>query len=373
MEAKPTSDLTAKQFPQEPSTAAGGQRCLPLDALRGLVMLVLCFGSALNAESLAKYPMLHSFALQFRHVPWAGLRLWEMVQPAFWFVVGAALPFALARRLERGETFRANLRHASTRALRLILLGQILVCLGAGRYRYESVETLTHVGLCYFCCFLIFHLQFRWQVVAAGSLMAVSSALYLLFPGSAGPFSPTDNIGVIIDRAVFGLDHAGGWVTITFLGSTVHMIFGAWTGSLLMGKKPPSAKLTILAAAMAASFAAALALTPFNPIMQKTCTASYTFYGSGFVLLAVVAFFWLFELKGYRGLAFPLVVVGMNSIFIYFLDQAMGSWIDKSVSVFTGRFQFIGALGPILQACAVVLVLWYVCYWLYQRKIFFKV
>ena len=34
----------------------------------------------------------------------------------------------------------------------------------------------------------------------------------------------------------------------------------------------------------------------------------------------------------------------------YLLDQAIGSWIDKSVSVFTGRFQFVGALGPILQA-----------------------
>jgi len=91
------------------------------------------------------------------------------------------------------------------------------------------------------------------------------------------------------------------------------------------------------------------------------------------VLLAVVAFFWLFDLKGYRRPAFPLLVVGMNSIFIYMLDETLGGWIDKSAGVFTGRFQFIGALGPIIQACAVVLVMWYVCYWLYQRKVFFKV
>jgi predicted acyltransferase len=374
---KGDSMQTAKALVEQPTpappSAAAGPRVLALDALRGAVMLALCFGSVVDAESLAGYPILGFFAMQFRHVPWAGLRFWEMIQPCFWFVVGATLPFALARRRERGETFGRNLRHASARAFRLALLGQILICLSAGRYRFEPMETLTHVGLCYFCCFLIYQLPFRWQVAAAALLMAANSAIYLLFPGSAGPFSPTDNIGVVIDRAVFGLNHAGGWVMIAFVGSTVHMLIGAWTGSLLMGTKPSSEKLKILAAAMAASFVAALALTPFNPIMQKTCTASYTFYGAGFVLLAAISLYWLFELRGYRRLAFPLTVVGMNSIFIYMLNELFGSWIDKSTGVFTGRFQFFGAPGPIFQACAAVAVMWYACYWLYKRKIFFKV
>jgi len=235
------------------------------------------------------------------------------------------------------------------------------------------METLTHLGVCYFCCFLILHLRFRWQVVAAVFLMAVTSGLYLLFPGAAGPFSPADNIGVIIDRAIFGLDQSGRAVNIYFLGTTVHMLIGAWTGLLLMSRKSHPEKLKILGAATLASFLAAIALTPFNPVIQKICTASYTFYGAGFALAAATALFWLFDVKGYRRPAFPLVVVGMNSIFIYMLGRAMTRWLDQSVGVFTERFQFLGPFGAIPQACAVVLAMWYVCYWLYQRKIFLKV
>jgi heparan-alpha-glucosaminide N-acetyltransferase len=341
--------------------------------MRGFVMLLLCWGAILDVQSLTGYPMLRSFALQFRHVQWDGLRIWEVIAPAFLFVVGAALPFALARRLERGATFGQNLRHASVRALRLVLLGQILWCLHAGRYRFDPVETLTHIGLAYFCCFLILQLQFRWQAIAAASLLGLIWGLYLLFPGTAGPFSPADNIGAIIDRNVFGLDHAGYWVTISFIAGTVSMMFGAWTGSLLMGERSSQEKFKILSAATVASFGVAVVLTPFNPVIHKASTVSFTFYSNGFVLLAVVAFFWLFDLKGYRRLAFPLVVAGMNSIFIYIFRESLDHWIDTSLGVFTRRFLFMGALGPIIQASAVVLVMWYVCYWLYQRKIFFKV
>jgi hypothetical protein len=28
---------------------------------------------------------------------------------------------------------------------------------------------------------------------------------------------------------------------------------------------------------------------------------------------------------------------------------------------------------PVAQSCTVLLVMWYACYWLYRRKIFFKV
>ena len=82
--------------------------------------------------------------------------------------------------------------------------------------------------------------------------------------------------------------------------------------------------------------------------------------------------YWLFDIRGYRKPAFPLVVVGMNSIFIYMLNGALGSWIDKSVGVFTWRFQFLGPLGAAVQAGAAVFVMWYLCYWLYQRRIFLK-
>ena len=47
----------------------------------------------------------------FDHVPWQGGVFWDMIQPSFMFMVGVAMPFALARRRELGATDRDNLRH----------------------------------------------------------------------------------------------------------------------------------------------------------------------------------------------------------------------------------------------------------------------
>lgn len=362
----------AEQLSQALPEVIPAGRCLSLDAMRGFVMLVLAWGAALNVTTLSKNPAFASFAAQFRHVRWEGFGVWEAIEPAFWFIIGAALPLALARRRELGATFGANLRHACVRTLKLILLGQFLVSVAAGHFRLNPMETLTRLGVCYLCCFLILHLQLRWQVVTAAFLMAVTSGVYLLFPGAAGPFSPEDNIGLRIDRALLGWDRPGRTVNITFLGMTVHMLMGAWTAFLLRSRKSHAEKLKILGAAAVASFLAALALSPFNPVIQKLCTASYTFYGAGIALAVMMAFFWLVDVKGYRRPAFPLVVVGMNAIFIYMLGPLLRNWIDQTTGVFTARFQYMGPFGAIPQACLVVLVMWYACYWLYRREIFFK-
>jgi len=47
-------------------------------------------------------------------------------------------------------------------------------------------------------------------------------------------------------------------------------------------------------------------------------------------------------------------------------------WINRALGVFTGNFSFIGVLAPVAQSCAVLLVMWSLCYWLYRRRIFFK-
>jgi predicted acyltransferase len=80
------------------------------------------------------------------------------------------------------------------------------------------------------------------------------------------------------------------------------------------------------------------------------------------------------EMKGWRRATFPLVVVGMNSIFIYCVNIVLWGWINRAVGVFTGNFELLGeTAAPIAQAAAVFAVLWYLCYWLYQRRAFIRV
>jgi heparan-alpha-glucosaminide N-acetyltransferase len=80
----------------------------------------------------------------------------------------------------------------------------------------------------------------------------------------------------------------------------------------------------------------------------------------------------LIEVAGYRKIVFPLSVVGANAIFIYTLSEVLHGWLNKSVAVFTGKFWFLGALGPVAQSCAVLAVMWSLCNWLYRRNIFLR-
>ncbi|MGA2077700.1 MAG: DUF5009 domain-containing protein [Terriglobia bacterium] len=358
---------------QRSPRVAPAKRYVALDAARGFVMIYLCT-EGFGLSYLKGGPTTARVASWFTHLRWAGFRPWELVYPAFMFMVGVALPFALTRRKEQGMTLGQNLRHVVFRAFLLGLFGAILYSLHAGHYHEDPIETLTQIGITYLFVFLILQMQFRWQVVAAAALLVLNWGIFALFPGTTGLFDPTNNVGIRIDRAVFGIDHRYDWQSIEFIGSIVTMLFGAWTAMLVRSDRTLSQKLKILLGCALASLIAGLALAPVVPIIHKCYTASYTFLHTCCILVMISFFVWLCDPEHRQRMAFPLIVVGMNSIFIYLINEALKEpWLDPSVAVFTKRFAFLGMAGPVIQAWVVVFVMWYLCYWLYQRKIFFKV
>ena len=365
--------VSSEAASQAPPRVAPTQRYAALDAARGFVMIFLCT-EGFGLSYLKGGPTADRVASWFMHLQWEGFRPWELVYPAFMFMVGVSLPFALARRKDQGVTFGKNLRHVVFRACVLALFGAVLYSLSARRYHADPIETLTQIGLSYFFVFLILQMQLRWQVVAAAALMVLNLGLFALFPGPTGPFDPMDNIGIKIDRVVFGIDHKYDWQSIEFIGSTVTVLFGAWTAMLLRSNRTLSQKLKILLGCAVASLIVGLALSPVIPIIHKCYTASYTFLHLCCILLMISLFVWLFDPEQRRQKALPLVVVGMNSIFIYLVNSSLkGPWLDPSLAVFTKRFHFLGIAGPVVQAWVVFFVMWYLCYWLYKRKIYFKV
>ncbi len=368
--ASTTNSISTSQGPAQPSVQPAVQeRYLTLDAFRGFVMIFLCtegFGlSFLQIERIAR---------QFQHLRWDGFVIWENVMPSFMFMVGFSLPFALEHRRAKGLSFGKTFRGVVGRVIRLALLGGILYSLHAGHYHADPIETLTQLGLSYLVCFLILQLDSRWkQAVAAAGLMALNWGLYVLFPGPSGPFDPTINVGIRVDRALFGIDHAYDWQTMNFLGSAVTVLFGAWSCQLLRSSRAPRSKAQILLGAIVASLVAGFLLLPINPVIHKCWTATFTFFHTAVVLTELLVLFGLIELLGVRKFALPWKIVGVNSIFIYLVNGMMKGWLDRSVGTFTAHYEFLGPLGPVAQIWTVVLVMWYLCYWLYQRKIFFKV
>ena len=93
-----TEPAVVSQAPPEPQTVL--KRYVALDAYRGFIMLLLAsdgFGFGMLKNNL----QWHRVASWFDHVPWEGAVFWDMIQPAFMFMVGVAMPFALARRTEK--------------------------------------------------------------------------------------------------------------------------------------------------------------------------------------------------------------------------------------------------------------------------------
>ena len=348
-------------------------RYLALDAYRGFIMLVLVSGGFGLAALARRNPAFIGIANQFDHRDWEWISFWDLIQPAFMFMVGVAMPFALARRMELGASQRQLFWHVAARSFRLILMSQILMSIDRGRLYFQLINVLAQIGITYFLCFLIMKLRFRWQAVIAALLLIGHWALFVAFPGTEGPFmSKTTNIGAVIDIYFFGAINPDYWTNINFITSTVTTLFGVWTGQLLASPRSHSERMRILAICAAASLVLGLAIHPWNPIIKRICTTSFTIYSTGWVLLMLLVFYWAVEVKGYRRWTFPLVVAGANSIFLYSVEQLLRGGLDRAVGIFTFRFEWLGIFAPVAQACAVLLVMWYLCYWLYQRKIFFK-
>ena len=362
---RPSGGLTA----EHPSQT----RYLALDAYRGFIMLVLVSGGFGLAELAQRRPAFAGIANQFEHMPWEWIAFWDLIQPAFMFMVGVAMPFALASRMAKGATERQLFGHVAARSFRLILWSQILGSIDLGRMHFQMINVLAQIGLTYFLCFLIMKLKFRWQAVIAVLILAGHWALFVAFPGTEGPFlSKTTNIGAVIDTWVFGHPNPDNWVNINFLTSTVTTLFGVWTGQLLQSRRSHVEKMRIIAISAVACLVVGFAIHPWNPIIKRICTSSFTLYSTGWILLMLLGFYWVVEVKGYRKWTFPLVVVGANCIFIYSVANVLHEWLDRAVGVFTLRFNWLGDFAPVGQSCAVLLAMWYLCYWLYQRKILFK-
>jgi predicted acyltransferase len=356
---------------------APSARLVSLDGFRGFIMMML-ISSAFGLVSLQNDPTFGWLGRQFDHVEWTGMVFWDLIQPSFMFMVGLAMPFAFGRRAAQGESFGRQFRHALWRSFMLLFISQILMSIsdeGYPRYvpHFQLDNVLAQIAFTYLISFLIMQLEFRWQVVAAVAILVAHWGLFVAFPGANGPFSMTDNIGQKIDRVILGVNPDGYYVSINWMSSALTTLLGVWCGQLLRQKRNHAYNAAWMAGGAAACFLLGFALLPFNPMIKRIWTESFSLVSGGCVLLILLFFYWLVEMRGVRRPVFPLVVLGTNSIFIYCVYIVFTEMLHSIVGTFTRNYVFLGRLGLIAQCFTVFLIMWYLCYWLYQHKVFFKI
>jgi heparan-alpha-glucosaminide N-acetyltransferase len=96
-------------------------RIRSIDLLRGADVLLMLFVNEVAGVAGAPAFLRHKGAAD------DGMTITDLVFPAFLFVVGMAIPFALGSRLARGESRLAVLRHVVARAAALVVIGVLMV------------------------------------------------------------------------------------------------------------------------------------------------------------------------------------------------------------------------------------------------------
>lgn len=385
-------------------------RNVALDAYRGFVMLLM-MAEVLHLSRVAQaYPdslFWRVLAFNQTHVAWAGCSLHDLIQPSFSFLVGVALPYSIASRLAKGDTFRNMFGHALWRSFLLVALGIFLRSTHSTQTNYTFEDTLTQIGLGYPFLFLLGFRSARVQWTALALILAGYWTAWALYPvpgagfdygavgvpadwpshyeGFAAHWNKNSNLGSAFDQWFLNqfprtkpfVANAGGYLTLSFIPTLGTMILGLTAGRWLRESAPAiPMKRLILAGFLGLAAGALLHITGICPVVKRIWTPSWTLFSGGACFLLLAAFSWLLDVKGYRRWAFPLVVIGLNSIAAYLIAHLFDGFIVDSfrIHLHEGAFQILrSGLEPLLKGVAVLLVYWLLLFWMYRKKLFLRI
>lgn len=342
------------------------------------------------------------------HVEWVGCSLHDLIQPSFSFLVGVAVPFSIASRVARGQSFGRMTLHAFWRALLLILLGVFLRSTGARQTNWTFEDTLSQIGLGYPFLFLLGFGGKRIQWTAFAIILVGYWLAFALHPvpgpdfdwsrtnvtedwehnatGLAAHWNKNTNLAWAFDNWFLNLFprekpftyNGGGYATLSFIPTLATMILGLLAGGMLRGERTPWSRVTWFGVAGVLGLALGAGADWFGicPLVKRIWTPSWVLFSGGWCFLLLAGFYAVIDIIRFKRRAFPFTVIGMNSIAAYCMAHLFDSFILKNLKTNLGPdfFKRFGAdYEPFWHGAAALLVLWLLLYWMYRRKIFLKI
>jgi predicted acyltransferase len=360
------------------------ERITSVDFFRGFTMFILIIENTRligQLRSVKESAILQFITTQFEHIEWSGLHFWDLIQPAFMFIVGVAIPFAVANRLKKGDSNNKIMLHALKRALLLFLFGWGLACVGSGRIVFRFQNVLAQLSVTYLVAFLLMKKSFKFQLIFTLVMLLLIDLAYRFFPveGFNHPWVNFENLGAWVNNKIEGVDKASTWATLNCVSTTAHTVWGVMCGKLLMSDQPVKKKIQTLIIAGVAGLIIGYTLhfLDITPIIKKIATSAFVFASGGWVILALCLSYWIIDVKkSFIKGSKIFIIVGMNCIFIYLFDQLGGAQIvNKIFTPYTkALFSWGGTLTVgIIQGLLVYASLWYICYWLFKNRLFIKI
>jgi predicted acyltransferase len=378
----------------EASAVTPPGRLMSLDLFRGATIALMILVNDPGNSAVSYWPL--------EHAKWNGWTPTDLVFPFFLFIVGVAMAFSFASRVQRGESRTNLLKHVLWRGLALAAIGIFLNGFpnhyGLDHWRFYGV--LQRIAICYVIT-AVLELWTDWRTQLAVAVACLLGYWLLMrfvpVPGFGIPthdiplLDPDRNIAAWLDRKLLmghlyegTRDPEGVISTIPALATC---LAGLLTGKWLRTQNSPAKKSLAMAAIGAAAIAAGKIWNLSFPINKKLWTSSYVIFTAGLALICLAACYWIVDAKRLRGWWTKLILVfGMNAIAAYFFAEVVARLIESF------RLESLGGLniqqwiysrlfapfaGPpnasLLYAIAYVFFCWLAMALLYRRRLFLKI
>jgi len=359
-------------------------RLLSLDFMRGLIMFLLALEACGLYEHLraagSESPLFSSFIGQFFHAGWHGIHFWDNIQPAFMFMAGVAMAYSLTKQIQLGVSWNDRFIKILKRSALLLFWGIFKRISDPNWFALDALDVtdiLTQLAFTSLIAFLLFNWRIRYLVIACAGLLILTEVCYRFWDvaGFNGGFAPQQNFGNWIDWVLFS-QKGNTYVFINWLPTAVHTIAGVIVGKLFLSGRI-SMRVMLGTALVCLLSGYALDFFAITPIIKPIATNSFMVASLGYCLLILALFYWWIDLGEHKkGLLF-FQVIGMNSIFIYlFFDIVGKKWLNGYVAmVLDPVFSSVGiqeSFMLILTSIVIFALEWYLCYFLYKKRIFFK-
>lgn len=365
-------------------------RLISLDFFRGLTIAGMIL---VNNPGSWKY-----IYAPFKHAEWHGWTYTDTIFPFFLFIVGVSITFALSKRLEITQSRLLVYKKIISRTLIIFGIGLFLNTFPF--FHLSSIRimgVLQRIALCYLFASIIFintskRGQFAWAI-ALLMVYWVFMALFAVPEVGAGCYVKNENFAAYIDRFILSghmwsqsktWDPEGLFSTLPAISTT---LFGVLTGHLLKSKLSAKKKIRNMIGWGIVGIVIGYIWSLWLPINKSLWTSSYSVLMAGLALIVLAFCYFIIDVKGYKKVALPCVIFGMNAIAMFVLSIFIAKFLyiikiitdDGTVSlqsfIYTNFFQSIfgNYLGSFLFAIIFILLLYIVALVLYKNKIFIKV
>jgi len=311
-------------------------RVLSLDAFRGFTIAAM-----LLVNNPGDWGHLYG---PLAHASWHGWTFTDWIFPFFVFISGMAMPISLGRRAALGDDKLRLLAQTARRAATIIAIGLLLNWIPAFNLAELRIPgVLQRLGLCTLLAApIVLWWGWRGQLAWALGLLAAYAAAMLLIPVPGadgivrtGALLPGQDLGAFIDRALLGEAHlwrqAKTWDPeglLSTVPAVATQLFGVLAGQWLLSRREPGEKaMWFMVSGLACLWIGQLLDAWLMPINKNLWTPSYVFAMAGWAQLVFACCYWLLDAMPLplararmARLAKPLLVFGMNALFIFALS-----------------------------------------------------